>query len=147
LYLLPNDARPGASSVVADNDPVIVNWGSLQARALGVPVGGQPGQVGYPVWLNTTPVSVTITQDGYTFQAVVTNNTGLRVSIPYQNVAFFANDGMLLYVANMGSRPALSDGESYVLTGSVPVNQAAANGRSLGEASDRLASVSAEVAP
>jgi len=147
LHLLPNDARPGATGVLAATDPIIVNWGNLQARAIGAPAAGQPGQAGYPIWLDITPVTISLTQDGYTYQSVVTNNSGSRATIPYQNVSFFANDGTLLFVANVGAHPALNDGESYVLTGSVPINQTAAGGRALGEYTDVLASISAEIAP
>lgn len=146
LYLLPNDARPGATGVLAATDPIIVNWGNLQARAIGTPVTTS-GQAGYPVWLDITPVTVSLTQDGYTYQSLVTNNSGARANIPYQNVSFFANDGTLLFVTNIGSHPALNDGESYILSGSVPINQTATGGRALGEYTDVLASVSAEVAP
>jgi hypothetical protein len=146
LHLLANDARPGATNVLAATDPIIVNWGNLQARAIGAPAAA-PGQAGYPIWLDITPVTISITQDGYTYQSVVTNHSGSRANIPYQNVSFFANDGTLLYVATIGARPALNDGESYILTGSVPINQTAANGRALGEYTDVLASISAEIAP
>ncbi len=147
LYLPPDDARPGATAIIPANDPIIVNWATVQAHAVGTPVTVQPGQAGYPLALDVDTPTVTVSQSGYAYQSTITNDTGGRVAIPYQNVAFFANDGVLLFVSNLGGRGPLNDGESYEITGTVPANQAAAEGRSLAEYTDVLVIVSAEASP
>ncbi len=147
LYLPPNDARPGATAVIPATDPIIVNWATVQAHAVGTPVTVQPGQAGYPLALDVDTPIVTVSQSGYAYQATITNNTGGRVAIPYQNVAFFANDGVLLFVSNLGSHAALNDGESYQVTGTISASQAAAEGRALAEYSDVLVIISAEASP
>lgn len=147
LYLPPNDARPGATAVIPATDPIIVNWANLQAHAVGTTVTVQPGEAGYPLALDVDTPTVTVSQSGYAYQATITNNTGGRVAIPYQNIAFFANDGVLLFVSNLGGRGPLNDGESYQVTGTVPADQAAAEGRSLAEFTDVLVIISAEASP
>ncbi len=147
LYLPANDARPGATAVIPATDPIIANWSTAQVHAVGTPVTVQPEQAGYPVAMDMDTPVVTVSQSGYAYQVVIVNNTGGRVAIPYQNISFFSNDGVLLFVSNLGGRDPLNDGESYQLIGSIPAAQSAAEGRSLAEFTDVLAIISAEASP
>lgn len=147
LHIPANDARPGATGVIAANDPIFTNWSAVQVHALGTPVTAQSGQAGYPMVLDTELAQVTASSSGYSYQVTIVNNTGGRVAIPYQNISFFSNDGVLLFVANLGNHAAINDGESYQLSGTIPAAQPAAEGRSLAEYSDVLAIISAEASP
>jgi hypothetical protein len=142
LNLPPNDARPGLTPKLAANDPIITGWGTLQARA-----AGTPATTGAVAAVEVSPPQITQSDTDYAYQATVTNTTGARVSILYQNLAFFANDGTLLLVINLGPHAPVDAGASYTLTGTIPLGQPSAEGHALAEYSDVLGNVIAEVWP
>lgn len=149
LYLSPGEARPGLTTRLAPDDPIIADWDTLQVHVTGAVVTVQDGQPGYPVTLDVgyPEVALNSSSTQYDYQVTVTNNTGARVAIAYQNLAFFSNDGVLLLVIDLGAHAALENGASYTLTGSIPADQPVIEGRDLVEYTDVLANISAEIAP
>ncbi len=147
LHLVPYDTRPGATTPISPNDPVIIGWMTLQVHAVGTVVAAQAGEPGYPVMLDISHPAVGLDQTTYTYETTVTNITGRPVRIVYQNIAFFGSDGSLLLVLNLGPHDALAEGESYVLRGLIPRNQPAAEGHTLAEYTDVLVTISAEAGP
>ncbi len=147
LTLPPGESLPGASAALPASDPVIQNWDSLQAHAVGTPPTAQPGEAGYPVSVTVGYPTITRDKTSLHYDVTVANDTGARVAITGQNIAFYGGDGILLLVVNLGTHDQLADGASYALSGTLSLDQAASEGHTLADYTDMIASISAEIAP
>jgi hypothetical protein len=146
LDLVANEASPGATELLAPDDPIIAGWDELQVHAVGTPNNAGTSQSGNPAMLEVGYPEVSVDKTTLYFRVTVKNVEGATVSVPHQSLAFFANDGTLLLVWKLGSHETIPAGGSYDLTGQIRLDQPVTEGRALQEYSDVLAVLSAELA-
>jgi hypothetical protein len=142
LDLTANEASPGATELLAPDDPIVAGWDELQVHAIGTPNYADPSQPGYPALLEVGYPEASVDKSTLYFRVTVRNLEGTSVSIPHQSLAFFADDGTLLLVWKLGSHEAIAPDGSYELEDQIPLDQPVTDGRSLDEYSDVLATIS-----